>query len=186
MKKPILSDQELLMLLSEGSGEAFEILFDHYYSTLVRVLMRYSKDAEQIKDWIQEVYVKLWENREQIKANEIENFTGYLIVSARNHAIRALGKKKQLHLILNDQMSDYEVADNNLAENLDQAELLEAYHVALSKMPPRTQEAYFLNREKGLTYSRVAEELGTSIKTVEAQISRAMAILRRELVVFLR
>ncbi|WP_196215943.1 RNA polymerase sigma factor, partial [Microbacterium sp. ZXX196] len=82
-------------------------------------------------------------NREQIKKGEIENFTGYLIVSARNHATRALGKKKQLHLILNDQMSDYEIADNNLAENLDQAELLEAYNAALSKMPPRTQEAYF-------------------------------------------
>ncbi|WP_310586732.1 sigma factor-like helix-turn-helix DNA-binding protein [Telluribacter sp. SYSU D00476] len=56
---------------------------------------------------------------------------------------------------------------------------------ALSKLPPRTQQAYYLNREQGMTYGKVAEQLGTSIKTVEVQIARALSILRHELVSFM-
>jgi RNA polymerase sigma-70 factor (ECF subfamily) len=87
--------------------------------------------------------------------------------------------------VYDEQKAGIDIADNNLEENLKQSELQQAYVEALNKMPPRTREAYFLNRERGMTYSKVAEELGTSIKTVEAQVSRAIAILRRELVSFL-
>jgi RNA polymerase sigma-70 factor (ECF subfamily) len=186
MKQPVFSDAQLLQLLTEDSSKAFKILFDQYYGTLVRVLVKYSKDTEQIKDWIQEVNVKIWENRKTIQFDAIDNFKGYLIVTARNHAIKSLGKKKQLELIFNDQMVGYEIADNNLIENLERAELLEAYHAALTKLPPQTHKAYFLNREQGLSYSKIAEELGISIKTVETQISRAMSILRQELNVYLQ
>lgn len=186
MKEPAFSDEQLLKLLTEDSSEAFKILFDQYYNMLVRVLIKYSKDEEQVKDWIQEINVRLWENRKRIQFEAINNFRGYLIVTARNHAVKSLGRKKQLDVVLNGEIGRYEIADNNLVESLEEEELLRAYQAALTKLPPQTQKAYFLNREKGLSYSKVAEELGISIKTVEAQIARAMSILRQELNVFLQ
>ena len=186
MNKPIFSDDELLKLIAADNTEAFKILFDQYYSTLVRVLMRYSNDTEQIKDWVQEIYVRLWENRCNPEMNNIENFRAYFIVTARNYAIRVLSKKRKTELVLNPEMAFCDIADNNLQEALEEKELRNAYQSALAKLPARTQEAYYLNRERGLTYSKIAEELGMSIKTVEAQISRAMAFLRQELVVYLR
>jgi RNA polymerase sigma-70 factor (ECF subfamily) len=185
MNKQIYSDKELFKLVAQDNTEAFEILFKQYYGTLIRVLMRYSRDPEKIKDWIQEIYVKLWENRKTINMEDVENVKGYLIVLARNHIIKQLSKKKEVKLVYDEQKAGIDIADNNLEENLKQSELQQAYVEALNKMPPRTREAYFLNRERGMTYSKVAEELGTSIKTVEAQVSRAIAILRRELVSFL-
>lgn len=186
MNKPIFSDEELLRLVAEDNTEAFKILFDQYYNTIVRVLSRFSQDSEQIKDWVQEIYVKLWEARKNIDIASIGNFKAYLMVIARNHAVKCHTKKRKLELVSNYQLAEYEVADNNLIENLDHAELMHAYQTALSKLPQKAKEAYFLNREKGLTYNKIAEELGISIKTVEAQISRVMAFLRQELVIYLR
>jgi RNA polymerase sigma-70 factor (ECF subfamily) len=186
MNKPSFSDEELLKLIAEDNTDAFKILFDQYYNVLVRALMRYSNDPELIKDWVQEIYSKLWESRKTAQFETIVNFRAYFIVSARNYAIRFLSKKNKPDLVLHHEMADMEIADNNLVEDLEQTELLHAYQSALSKLPPRTQQVYFLNREKGLTYSKIAAELGVSIKTVEAQISRAMAFLRQELVVYLR
>lgn len=186
MKEPAFSDEQLLKLLTEDSSEAFKILFDQYYNTLVRVLIKYSKDEEQVKDWIQEINVRLWENRKRIQFEAIDNFKGYLIVTARNHAVKSLGRKRQPDLVPNEEIGNYEIADNNLVESLEEEELLKAYQAALAKLPPQMQKAYFLNRERGLSYSKVAEQLGISIKTVEAQISRAIAILRQELNVFLQ
>lgn len=186
MNKPIFSDEELLKLVAEDNTEAFKILFDQYYNTLVRVLMRFSQDPEQVKDWVQEIYVKLWECRKNLDIDSIGNFKAYFMVIARNHAIKHHTKKKKLELVSNYELTDYDVSDNNLVENLEHAELMHAYQKALSKLPHQATEAFFLNREKGLTYTKISEELGISIKTVEAQISKVMSFLRQELVVYLR
>ena len=185
MNKRIFTDKELFRMVAQDNTEAFELLFKQYYGVLIRVLIPYSRDPEKIKDWVQEIYAKLWENRKSINMEGVENIKAYLIIMARNHVIKQLSKKKEIRLVLDEEKAGIDIADNNLEEKLKQTELMQAYAEALTKMPPRTREAYFLNREKGLTYSKVAEELGTSVKTIEAQVSRAIAILRRELIGFL-
>ena len=186
MNKSIFSDRELLRQLSKGSTEAFKILFDQYYPVLVRVLMRYSSDQEEIKDWIQEIYIRLWESRQEIQADSIDNFKAYFIITARNFAIKALARKKRLQVEQFRGKDQEEIADSNSYNVLEEVELRQAYQAAISKLPVKTQKAYVLSRETGLTYKGVAEELGISIKTVEAQISRAISLLRQELHVFLQ
>jgi len=186
MNKSILSDRELLKQLSKDNTEAFKTLFDQYYPVLVRVLMRYSADQDEIKDWIQEIYIRLWESREGIKADSIENFKAYFIVTARNYAIKALAKKKRLKIEQFQSVTQNEIADSSPFNLMEENELRRAYQAAISRLPVKTQKAYVLNRETGLTYRSVANELGISIKTVETQISRALMLLRQELHVFLQ
>ena len=186
MNKSIFSDRELLNQLSKDNTEAFKVLFDQYYPVLVRVLMRYSSDQEQIKDWIQEIYIRLWESREGIKADSIENFKAYFIVTARNYAIKELGRKRRLNQEQLRSVMHAEIADSSAVNSMEENELRQAYQMAISRLPVKTQKAYVLNRETGLTYRGVAKELGISIKTVETQISRAIMLLRQELHVFLQ
>lgn len=185
MKKTIYSEKELFERISQGDQAAFEIIFNHYYPILAKVLARYSDDPEQVKDWIQEVYLRLWENRRSISMATIENARAYFMVSARNHVVKSLGKKKQIRFLASEYETAPEVADNNLEEKLNYQELWQAYKIAMTKLPPRTREAFILNREKGLSYGKVAEQLGTSLKTVETQMTRALSILRHELVSFM-
>ena len=186
MNKSIFSDRELLRQLSKGNTHAFKTLFDQYYPTLVRVLMRYSSDHEEIKDWVQEIYIKLWKSREGIQVDSIENFKGYFIVTARNFAIKAIARKKRLKLEQLDIYGREEIIDTNSVNVMEEMELRRAYQAAISRLPAKTRKAYVLSRETMLTYNGIATELGVSIKTIEAQISRAISLLRQELHVFLQ
>ena len=56
---------------------------------------------------------------------------------------------------------------------------------AIDALPPRTREVFVMSRERGLRYSEIAEQLGVSVKAVEANMSRALRILRGELAAFL-
>ena len=186
MNKSTFSDDQLAELIAADDTEAFKILFDKYYGTLARVLVRYSDDAELVRDWIQEIFLMLWENRQQLPNSKIVNFRAYFIVMARNYAIRVLAKKRKTVLIFTEEIQHCEVPDNNLNESMDETELRDLYNSALAKLPPRMQEVYYLNREKGMTYSKIADIMGVSIKTVEAYISKTIAFLRQELIVYLR
>lgn len=182
MKRNLYQNYEFSGMPAGSKSDEFEDLFVRYYPDLARMLMRYSDDPEQVKDWIQEIYVKMWNKRDAIDLDNIENKKGYFIVLARNHVIKRLSKKKQVRLVFGSKIGEFDIADNNLQEGIDHNELWRAYLVAVTKLPPKTREAFYLNREKGLTYRKVAERLGISVKTVEVQISRALAILRQELV----
>ena len=178
----IYHDKDLFKRISQGDAEAYGIIFYRYHATLTRVLARYSNDSEQVKDWIQEVYLRLWENRRTMTLEGVENPKAYFVTSARNHVLRELGKKKQIHFATVEANKWPEIADHNLEEAISHRELWHAYKIALRKMPARTQETFFLNREGGLSYGEVANRLGISVKTVESQVGRALCILRQELV----
>lgn len=186
MNKSTFSDDQLVDLIAADDTEAFKILFDKYYSTLARILMRYSDDPELIKDWVQDIFVMLWETRAQLQGYQIANFKAYFIVMARNYAMRVLSKKKRGVLVFIREMERCDVPDNTLCESLDEAELQLMHDAALAKLPQKTQQAYLLNRHKGLTYGKIADKMGISVKTVEAHISRTIAFLRQELVIYLR
>ncbi|PSR53133.1 hypothetical protein AHMF7605_06115 [Adhaeribacter arboris] len=184
MKKPIYTDKELLELIAQDNKDAFQELFHLYYESLARSLLRYSRDPEQIKDWIQEISLKLWDQRATLHLAGIKNVKAYIIIVARNFVLRETSKKKQIKFISRDELNEADIADNQLEEKFAHLELIKGYAAALANLPPRTRDAFYLNREHGMTYSKVAEKMGTSVKTVEAQISSAISSLRRQLISF--
>ena len=52
---------------------------------------------------------------------------------------------------------------------------------AIAALPPRTREVFVLSRERGLRYGEIAGMLGVSVKAVEANMSRALRLLRARL-----
>ena len=51
----------------------------------------------------------------------------------------------------------------------------------LEELPERTREIFELNRQKGLKYREIAEQLSISVKTVEANMGKALKALRLSL-----
>ena len=56
---------------------------------------------------------------------------------------------------------------------------------AIAELPPRTREVFVMSRERGLKYSEIAAELGVTVKAVEANMSRALRMLREQLASFM-
>jgi len=162
----------------------FEVVFDHYFDDVASFLADYSTNSSELQDWVQEVFIKIYVNRESIDF-EHPCFKGYLLRTARNHALNRLKSNKRYrrwlehNLIRLTETSTYGETESLFDSSRNSFE--SAYNEALRRLPERALETWKLSREEGLTYPEIAKEMEISVKTVEAQISKVLQILRYEL-----
>ena len=64
-------------------------------------------------------------------------------------------------------------------------ELEQQLEIGIQSLPEKCREVFELNRKEGMKYAQIAEALGISVKTVEAQMSKALSVLRVHLREFL-
>lgn len=160
--------------------EEFGNLFDYYVNDVSAFLSTYTSNRAQLKDWVQEVFIKLWRKRDRIDFDH-PAFKSYLLKTARNNALKDLKREKKYDLWLEEKLENLTHVQSNNKSSTNSDGLKEAYSKALSKISQRSRKAYQLSREEGLKYSEIAEVMDISIKTVETHISKALRILREEL-----
>lgn len=68
------------------------------------------------------------------------------------------------------------LSDNNDSESFQR--ILKVVNKEIDGLPPKCKEVFILSKKEGLTNIEIAEHLEVSIKTVEAQITKAFSILR--------
>ena len=66
-------------------------------------------------------------------------------------------------------------------EYLEYNELHNKLNQVMNDLPERCQEIFKLNRFQGLKYQEIADQLKISIKTVEANMSKALKHFRKNL-----
>ena len=72
-------------------------------------------------------------------------------------------------------------AQSDFSDAMLEIDLVEKIEKSIAELPQRRREIFVLSREKGLKYREIADELGISIKTVEAQMGQALKDLRDSL-----
>ncbi len=176
------NDRDLLTRLREGDHQAFEAIFRQWYEPVVRSASRVLRDVGVAEELSQDVFLELWRRRETLAPDS--SVAGYLMQAVRNRALNHLR-----HLAVQKKSVVYVEAMSEPAEPSDAlvqaSELQLALTRAIADLPPRTREVFVMSRERGLRYSEIAEELGVSVKAVEANMSRALRILRERLIAFL-
>ncbi len=158
----------------------FEAFFEQYFDDIVSFLSYYTSCPKELEDWTQEVFLKIWEARESIDPDH-PSVKGYIITTARNHALKQLRNQKKYDNWLQNHILDLTKAHPPKEPVINPPNFDDAYQTALSKIPDRAQQAYLLSREEGLNYKEIAKTMNISPKTVEGQISHALRILREEL-----
>src|SRR5690606_27147159 len=78
-------EEDLLFRLREGDHAAFELLYLQYSKSLYLKLRRMVKYAEEADELLQELFVKVWEKREQIIIHQ--SFEAYLYRIAQRMAV---------------------------------------------------------------------------------------------------
>ena len=173
-----MNDRDQLARLRSGDHEAFNEIFRQWYEPAVRSAARILRDTGVAEEISQDVFLELWRRREALPPDSSPG--AYVLQSVRN---RALNHLRHLHV---QQKSIVHIeALTEPAERADvgvQANELEAAaREAIAALPPRTREVFVLSRERGMRYSEIAEALGVSVKAVEANMSRALRIMRERL-----
>lgn len=141
--------------------------------------MKYLIDLDDSKNLVHEVFVSVWEKFEELPADT--NYRSYLYTSTRNKCLNFIRDNKK-HVRL-DNAPDQEMALN---ENpLEVKELEKEIELAINTLPDKCRQVFEMSRYEELKYAEIAEKMNISVKTVEAHMSKALALLRKALVNFL-
>ena len=173
-----MSEQELISQLKTGHLEVFESLFKQYYKGLCFYAYKLLDNEAEAEDIVQELFAKLWTNRADLNINT--SIQAYLYGAVRNACFNQL-KHRQVRTAYSNEQTERQ---DNLAYNpntVDANELNILIESSIVNLPPERQKIFLLSRSEGLKYKDIAEQLGISIKTVEAQMGKALSYMRTAL-----
>lgn len=169
---------KLVSQVKEGSPFAFQLLFDQYSKKIFYFSLSYLNDKEEAEEIVQEVFLKVWKSRDKLDTKA--SFNSYLFTIAKNAILNTIRKSKYEQAYLN-YAKLHPGKDILLDEELDFKELERAYKKAIEQLPAKRKEIFVLSREKHLTNAEIAKKLDISVKTVENQMTSALADIKRGL-----
>ena len=174
------NDEILWKGLLNGDKEMFLSLYKKYYHSLLFIGLRDIKDADLVKDTIQQLFLYLWEKRTSL--NEAKNVKSYLITSF----LRKLStdwkkswKDCNLQVVGNSYYSDAQpTPEEKLINKDEQSHLLKALMKHIDDLPKRQKELIFLRFYEGLTYEEIVQKTGLSHRTIYNKIHEALKKLK--------
>jgi len=177
-----VTDRALLDRLRQGDRDAFDAVFRAHYATLVGVAERIVGERAVAEELAQDVMLELWKRHATLTVDE--SLRAYLVRAARNRALNHL-RHERMKVRTAPRAAGDTVTLPDAPGNLVEEELDAAVREAVRALPERCREVFELSRGQGLRYAEIAAVLGISVKTVEAQMGKALRVLRERLAPFL-
>lgn len=175
-------ENELLTLQKTDETKFIEVLFKKYYSSLCRTVNRIVNDTDAAEDLVQDVFMKIWNNRQTLQINI--SLKSYLYRSAINSALNYLEKnKKQVNF---EGTTFSEPSINDTEDQLHLEEVQQRVNEATEALPPACKTIFILSRHENMSYKEIAEALQISPKTVENQMGKALKHFREYLSVYIK
>ena len=171
------NDIKFLKKLKKGNLEAYNYLVDVYHHELCVYASSLSRDIFLAEDIVQNVFLKLWEQRD--KLNTKFSIKGFLYRSVYNEFIDQYRKKVTLTIV----EEHYNNTLNTIVEEEDStniANLIALVKQEIQSLPPKCKEMFLLSKQEGLTNIEIAQYLKVSTKAVERQMTRAFSTIRKK------
>lgn len=179
----IINEQLLLQRAAAGHEESFTRLFLLHKHKLYSFLLRLTDSPEMSEDVIQDVFLKLWKDRQNLV--NIEQFGGYIYRMAQHQVLNAFRRMARETVILSELNKVGGAVNANAEDNLSVREVRELLKTALDKLPPKQKLVYTLSRDQGLKHDEIARQLNISPSTVNNHMIAALRTIREQLGVHL-
>jgi RNA polymerase sigma-70 factor (ECF subfamily) len=182
------AESALIDRIRSGDEPAFEQLFRAYYQPLCDFVLSYVRSRETAEELVQTIFLRLWETREAF--DPAAGVAAYLFAACRNRSLDYLKHRRVVERSESTAGARGEPAPAVGAPPpapdaaVQLAELTQAVHAAVLRLPERCRAAAILRWEHQLTHRQIAQTLRVSVKAVEAHLTRARAALREHLAAF--
>ena len=154
----------------------FEAIYRRYWSELFDAAYQRIHSAEKAEEIIQELFVELWEKREQIQIKE--SVAAYLFTALKFRILNYLRHEKVREAHLQIIRDNVPVSTNCLEEEIYVNELDTAYKSEVNNLPEKCRAAFELSRNEQLSFKEIAIKLNVSVNTVEKHVGKALKVLR--------
>ena len=169
--------RKLLRQMKElDSQTAFRDFYNMTYDRFFRIAYYYVKQEEWSQEIVLDVFLKLWKQRSNLL--DVRNIEDYCFILVKNASLNYLEKESRHTLIHPDSLPEPQEQNYSPEESLISEELFALYVKALDRLPDRCREVFIRIREEKQSYAQVAEELGISMNTVDAQLQKAITRLK--------
>lgn len=174
-----MTEKDLILALKNGSENAFRELYNQYWLRVFGFASLYIRNNNEVKEIVQDVFIKLWEFRQFIR--EEENFKGYLFIITRNHIFNKSRSKSFNYAFYDATINNALEHSYDINNELDAKDLENHIDQLIREMPQQRQTVFVLSRKYHKSYKEIASELGISEKTVERHINEAIKYIKLNL-----
>jgi len=174
------TEDEILRDFCNGSEFAFTTLYNKYVNTLLPYGISLGFNREILKDAIQDVFIKLYSNRQQLK--EVKNFKFYLFRSFKNRLLDI-----QKGTVDTNELDPHEMRFSikttvldDLIEEEDRTLIQNKINQLLGCLTNRQREAIFLRFIHEMDYEEVGKLLSMTPQASRKLVSRAIGRIREK------
>jgi RNA polymerase sigma-70 factor (ECF subfamily) len=164
-------DNELITKLQDGNLEAFRLLFEKYGTRIYQFSLKYLREKEDAEDLLSEVFLKIWENRSNIKTDT--SFQSYLFTIAYNNIRQRFLKRdrqeKYIQIFAYEYFSEYSQQESDF----DYTRFVSDINEIIELLPTRRREIFNLRYKQELKNNEISSKLGLSEQFVKNQLSIA-------------
>jgi len=175
----MIRDTEIIRRIRQGDKRQFESLFRSSYVSLVRYAKTIVKDHDTAEEIVQDLFFRLWQDREKIKIECTLN--GYMFRAVHNKSLHWMDHNRVVNKYAEEMMNQQTENTENPTDIIHFRELQSKIVRILERLPERCGKIFCMNRFEGLKYAEIAEKLSVSIKTVEANMGKALKEFRKAL-----
>lgn len=174
-----LPDEEVVGLVKRGSVNHYSVLVKRYQNRIYSVGMRFFHNKEDAADFVQEVFIKAYENinsfRGGMRITGREKFSSWLLKIAYNHGINSLKRGKKYTSLTE---SFEPITEDGPESRHLRKEIKEVLKKALKDLPEKYAiclDLYFFYK---VSYPVISEITGFPVNTIKSHVFRAKGMLR--------
>jgi len=172
------TDSDWVEKLRKGNLTTFDLIFKEYSSRLYGFAIKYLKKKEETEELVQNVFLKMWENREKLKKDSI--LKSYLFTIAYNEMCN-LFRRKKLEEQFRKEIGYSQKNSFDTENQVNYNSMLERVKYLVEKLPDKQYTAFVKSRKEGKTTKKIAEEMNLSAGTVNNLISSALKFIRQHI-----
>jgi len=174
-----LTDEEIAIRVQQGDDPSFGILMQRYEQKLTRFGRKFLSVDEDIKDRVQEVFIKAFASIQSF--DHRQRFSPWVYRIAHNHFVDALKKKsreKVFSLDL-DVFFPHLVAPETADSETHREDLKRMLDKCLNKLDSKYKEPLILYYFEDMDYKEIADILQIPVSTVGVRLQRGKTMMKR-------
>ncbi len=154
----------------------FEQIFDNWYEPIRNFLYYKTGDIKSAEDLAQDVFLKIWEKRSEIRMETVRPFlyrlANNMFLNRQEHLKVVMKFKFDFQPGVNHESPEFQLELNEFDARLQKA---------IGELDDKKRTVFLMNRIERLTYGEIAENIGITVKAVEKRMEKALAYLKNQI-----